>query len=106
LRPYPWAYRASVFILCLILISSITFCLETMHNFENVPERVYMFFIIECICIMAFSAEYVLKLLCAPKFPAFLAGGGGHLPRIHGGPHSKPRRQTSHGRWGCFMLTM
>lgn len=66
------AYLTSCAILCLILISSVTFCLETMHNFEDVPERTFIFFVIECICIGAFTTEYVLKLLCAPKTLAFI----------------------------------
>jgi potassium voltage-gated channel Shab-related subfamily B protein 2 len=66
------AYLTSCGILLLILLSSVTFCLETMHDFEDVPERIFIFFIIECICIAAFTAEYVLKLLCAPRTVEFL----------------------------------
>jgi hypothetical protein len=39
---------------------------------ESDPSRVYIFFIIECVCIAAFTAEYVLKLLCAPKLVPFI----------------------------------
>lgn len=66
-----WAYLASCAILFLIILSSVTFCLETMHDFENDPSRVYIFSVIECVCIAAFTAEYVLKLLCAPKMVPF-----------------------------------
>jgi len=66
------AYLTSILILTLIMISSVTFCLETMHNFENRPDRELIFFIIEVICIATFTLEYLLKMMTAPKLGAFL----------------------------------
>jgi hypothetical protein len=56
----------SFFILFLILLSSTTFCLETMAEFHT-PNAEAAFYVIELICIAAFSIEYVLRLLCCPK---------------------------------------
>ena len=65
------AYITSIFILALILMSSVTFCLETMSAFET-PEHVHNFFVIECLCIVAFTLEYLLKLLCCPNVRQFV----------------------------------
>ena len=66
-----WAYATSLGILVLILISSVTFCLETMHSFEGPPHE-QAFWVIECLCITAFTAEYVMKLLCCPDAKKFV----------------------------------
>ena len=65
------AYITSIFILALILMSSVTFCLETMSAFEA-AEHVHNFFVIECLCIVAFTLEYLLKLLCCPNVRQFV----------------------------------
>lgn len=54
-------------ILGLILISSVTFCLEDMEEFDT-PGARSVFGVIELICIAAFSAEYVLRLLSTPRY--------------------------------------
>jgi len=53
-------------ILGLILISSVTFCLEDMEEFDTPGARA-VFGVIEIICIAAFSTEYVLRLISAPR---------------------------------------
>lgn len=65
------AYITSLTILAMILMSSVTFCMETMSTFET-PEHSHNFFIIECLCIAAFTLEYLLKLLCCPNVRQFV----------------------------------
>jgi potassium voltage-gated channel Shab-related subfamily B protein 2 len=67
----PLAYLTSMLILGLIVISSVTFCLETMSSFEA-PEHKDAFWIIECICIAAFTMEYGFKLMCCPDVKKFV----------------------------------
>ena len=67
----PLAYLTSMLILGLIVMSSVTFCLETMSSFEA-PEHKDAFWIIECICIAAFTMEYGLKLMCCPDVKKFV----------------------------------
>ena len=67
----PLAYLTSMLILGLIVMSSVTFCLETMSSFEA-PEHKDAFWIIECICIAAFTMEYGLKLMCCPNVKKFV----------------------------------
>lgn len=65
------AFLTSTLILGLIVISSVTFCLETMSSFEG-PQHRDAFWIIECICIAAFTIEYGLKLMCCPDVRKFV----------------------------------
>lgn len=67
----PLAYFTSMFILGLIVTSSVTFCLETMSEFEQ-PEHTNAFWVIECVCIAAFTAEYLFKLFCCPDAKKFV----------------------------------
>jgi len=68
----PSAYFISICIVVLIVISSVTFCLETMSSFEA-PKDKAAFWVIECICISAFTAEYGLKLATCPNIKKFVA---------------------------------
>ena len=65
------AYLTSMMILALIVTSSVTFCLETMSTYEA-PQHQDAFWIIECVCIAAFTLEYGLKLVCCPDVKKFV----------------------------------
>lgn len=67
----PLAYFTSMTILALIVTSSVTFCLETMSEFKQ-PQHTAAFWVIECVCIAAFTAEYLFKLLCCPNVRKFV----------------------------------
>ena len=67
----PMAHLTSMIIFALIMISSVTFCLETMSAYED-PQHKDAFWIIECLCIAAFTLEYGLKLLCCPDVKKFV----------------------------------
>jgi len=56
------AYIISIVILTLIVISSTTFCLETMKDFDNDESRA-VFSILELLCIICFSFEYGAKFI-------------------------------------------
>lgn len=65
------AYRISAGILVLILISSVTFCLETMPSLKTDNSKLW-FAVIEIICVVIFTIEYCLKLWAAPDTKAFV----------------------------------
>ncbi|KAK3249203.1 hypothetical protein CYMTET_41360 [Cymbomonas tetramitiformis] len=64
------AHVISLIILVLIAVSSVTFCLETMEEYSD-DESKRNFAVIEDICVLAFTIEYVLKLLTAPNVGKF-----------------------------------
>jgi len=64
-----WAYTVSMGILFLIVISSITFCLETMEEFASWKP---IFSTLDFICGASFTVEYVLKLVTAPHAWSFV----------------------------------
>ncbi|KAK3236705.1 hypothetical protein CYMTET_53170 [Cymbomonas tetramitiformis] len=66
-------YIISLWILILIAVSSITLCMETMEEFYDDASQ-EGFRLIELICIIIFTTEYVLKLITAPKTMAFVVG--------------------------------
>ena len=54
---------------CLILVSTTTFILETMPQMRDVEEDTW--FLIETICIIGFTSDFVIRLLCCPDCGAF-----------------------------------
>mmetsp|Transcript_12093 Transcript_12093/g.25410 ORF Transcript_12093/g.25410 Transcript_12093/m.25410 type:complete len:612 (-) Transcript_12093:217-2052(-) len=82
LRPIIWtlfsepesssfAFGLSMTILIFIVISSTTFCLESMEQFEN-DSATRIFLLLEYLCISVFTLEYLIKLWAAPERPAFV----------------------------------
>lgn len=66
----------SVFVLVLIVVSTLTFCLETLPEYY-VPETELSspFWVIECICIVFFTLEFVLRAWATPNRLAFWRSG-------------------------------
>ena len=63
------AYVVSVSILLLILLSSITFCMETVDSLAGSRPA---FYVIEVVAIVCFTVEYVIRLLSCPELLPFL----------------------------------
>mmetsp|Transcript_40445 Transcript_40445/g.114522 ORF Transcript_40445/g.114522 Transcript_40445/m.114522 type:complete len:747 (-) Transcript_40445:91-2331(-) len=61
----------SAFIMLTIMVSSTTFCLETMEQFRDYRRA---FEWIEAIAVVIFTAEYLLKLVSAPRLLEFVPG--------------------------------
>jgi len=65
----PVAVGVMICLNCLILVSTTTFVLETMAQFRDVSEDSW--FLIETICIIGFTTDFVLRMLCCPDCGAF-----------------------------------
>jgi len=65
----PVAVAIMVTLNCLILVSTTTFILETMPQMRDVEEDTW--FLIETICIIGFTSDFVIRLLCCPDCGAF-----------------------------------
>ena len=61
-----FAWLASTTILLLIFISSVTFCLETLPELEDQQSK-DVFYMLEVVCVAAFTVEYVLKFWSAAQ---------------------------------------
>uniref|UniRef100_A0A7S0QZZ5 Ion transport domain-containing protein n=1 Tax=Pyramimonas obovata TaxID=1411642 RepID=A0A7S0QZZ5_9CHLO len=61
----------SLTILLLIVVTSITFCMETMPQFEDDKSQ-GVFDVVEITAVSAFTLEYTAKLLCAPQWREFV----------------------------------
>eukprot|EP00873_Tetraselmis_striata_P003712 jgi/Tetstr1/423976/TSEL_014587.t1 len=59
------AWIVSVVVLFFIVLSSATFCLETVQGFS--PSVYYFIGVVEWTSVMLFTLEYGLKLACAPN---------------------------------------
>ena len=67
------AWVVNIIVLSLITISSVTFCLETEPYFQNAErEPLPAFSIVELVCVIGFTLEYLIRLLCTPKRGQFL----------------------------------
>ena len=66
------AFACAVFILLLIVLSSVTFCLETTHEFEDNSRRKFELFVVECVCIGIFTLEYLLRISSTPDVKKFM----------------------------------
>lgn len=60
----------SIFIMALILISVVTFCLETLPEFHK--KNMLFWFTIETFCIAIFTAEFLLRIASAPNTCKFM----------------------------------
>jgi len=60
----------AIFIQCLILLSIITFSIETIPNLE--PEVKSILYGIEVFCVVIFTIEYVLRIYVADSKPKFI----------------------------------
>lgn len=58
------------FIQALILVSLVTFSVETLPNLK--PERRYLLRIIEIFCVVIFTVEYILRIYVADSKPRFI----------------------------------
>ncbi|GLI66333.1 hypothetical protein VaNZ11_010113 [Volvox africanus] len=66
----PLAYWFGVFMICIILLNTITFCIESMPRYENT--KVYSsLMIVDYVCMGIFTVEYMLRLLCCPNLRRF-----------------------------------
>ena len=63
------AYIISISILLLILLCSITFCLETVESLSHARPA---FHIIEVVSVICFTVEYVIRLFTCPELFPFL----------------------------------
>lgn len=64
-----YAYTVSLSILLLILISSITFCLETTTTLDYMLD---IFHIIEVVAVICFTIEFLVRILSTPDLVPFL----------------------------------
>jgi len=60
-----WGRRFDYFIQILILISLISFALETLPDISNTFKDIL--FIVELVCVLVFSTEYLLRIFVADK---------------------------------------
>lgn len=60
----------AVFIQCLILLSIVTFSIETIPNLK--PDTKTILFSIEVFCVIIFSIEYLLRIYVADSKPKFI----------------------------------
>ena len=66
------ATAITIFILCLILFSTVTFCLETMPIFyEHDRPKDNIWFIMEASAVACFTVEFLLRLFTCPNFVEF-----------------------------------
>ena len=61
----PQAYMLAVVILILIIMSSVTFCLETVHYIQNSESAMDAISFLDKVFIGIFTAEYVLRLFAS-----------------------------------------
>lgn len=60
----------SIFIMALILVSVVTFCMETLPEFHK--KNVTVWFGIETFCIVIFTVEFILRISSAPNTCKFM----------------------------------
>ncbi|KAK9830302.1 hypothetical protein WJX72_010877 [[Myrmecia] bisecta] len=65
------AFLTSLLIMAVIVVSTASFCLETLDHFNN-PKAISKFKAVETVCIIIFTLEYLLKLFTAPDLRRFL----------------------------------
>jgi len=66
------ALGIAMFLMGLILVSCVAFCVQTLTVFYSGDQAVWDG--IEAVCILCFSVEYVLRLACCPDRRKFLTG--------------------------------
>jgi len=60
------------FIMLLIVLSTLTFCLQTLDSLSRTDAQDYVWFCIEATVIAVFTAEYLIRLLTCPNLRRFL----------------------------------
>lgn len=63
------AYAVSISILLLILLSSVTFCLETTTSLDYMQD---IFHVIEVVAVICFTVEFLVRILSTPDLVPFL----------------------------------
>ena len=71
-------------ILTLIMISTTTFVMDTRREYEGNP----VLALIEAICIIVFTIEYLAKFCTAPNRYQYFTGGASEVPT--GRPRPRP----------------
>eukprot|EP00732_Lithocolla_globosa_P006197 Lithocolla_globosa_v1_NODE_7032_length_1003_cov_5.636076.p1 type:complete len:194 gc:universal NODE_7032_length_1003_cov_5.636076:918-337(-) len=66
------AYGINFFVLFLIVFSTLTLIFSTIEEFNQTARQRLMWFVVECIVIILFTIEYVVRLVCAPNLLLFL----------------------------------
>ncbi|GIL74378.1 hypothetical protein Vretimale_2103 [Volvox reticuliferus] len=65
------AYWFGVFMICVILLNTVTFCIESVPRYENT--KVYSSLtVVDYVCMGIFTVEYLLRLLCCPNLSRFI----------------------------------
>jgi hypothetical protein len=67
------AFILALFLLTLILVSCLAFCLQTIGVFYAGDQTVWEY--TEVVCIIAFTIEYLLRLMAAPHRMTFVKSG-------------------------------
>ncbi|GFR45144.1 hypothetical protein Agub_g6525 [Astrephomene gubernaculifera] len=67
-----WSVLVGATILFLIVLNTVTFCIESVPHYMDTPLYDSLV-IVDYICMGFFTVEYVLRLLCCPSLPRFLA---------------------------------
>lgn len=65
-----WAQAVAGVIIALILLSCVTFVVESLPAYHRQHDDV--FYIIEVVCVVAFTVEYVVRLIAAPAKCEFM----------------------------------
>ncbi|KAG2442012.1 hypothetical protein HYH02_009804 [Chlamydomonas schloesseri] len=69
-----WAYAVSMLVMGAILLSTVSFCLETVpaYSTERNPAADQTFMIIEAVTVQIFAADYLLRLISCPNLWQFI----------------------------------
>lgn len=81
------AAAVAYFVLGLIFVSTVTFCLETVPYFQHGASR-DVFLVVEKLAIAVFTAEYGLRLASTPRKREFLKAREGARPSRHFSAHT------------------
>lgn len=68
------AYITSLLLLAAIALSSVAFCMETMETEFGDDVSKDAFAKVEIVCVIIFSIEYFIKLMCCSNKGAFVIG--------------------------------
>jgi len=62
----------TMMLMCLIVFSTITFCIETLPIFyEHEPKKASVWFIMEATCIAVFTAEFLARVISTPNLRTY-----------------------------------
>lgn len=77
-----------------ILLSVVVSCVQSFPAFRRGNDRASMWFTLETACVVAFTADYVVRLVTAPAVPWSDEEGGEDSP-----PESPPRSASGRLRY-------